>query len=87
MYRFRCKKCEKTEMTILPMSSCRDESQYPICCEEPMTKLLDSAAFKFECSPHGHYYPTVGKTCGTEAEYQREADKTRKKMEKDYNSQ
>ena len=62
------------------MSQAGNKDEYPVCCEEPMAKLIDAPPFKFECPPSGHYYPTVGKVCATEQEYQREADKTRKQI-------
>ena len=58
-----------------------NEVDYPICCDEFMAKCMDAPVFKFECPPSGHYYPTVGKTCGTEEEYLREARKVRENID------
>lgn len=88
-YQFRCKICNRETEDTIPVKLCDDKDMYPICCKEPMAKLLSAVPFKFDVPPSGHYFPTVGKTCSTAAEYQREADKVKnttwKQEEKDVN--
>lgn len=79
-YGFRCDECERETDAMIPVKLRDDPDMAPICCKKPMTRLVSSPPFKFDVSPHGYWFPTVGKTCSTAAEYQREADKVKREQ-------
>lgn len=79
-FNFRCGKCNKEAEDWLPFKGSGDQSLYPICCGEPMKKLLSAPPFTFMVPPAGKYYPTIDKVCSTESEFHRHAEKTKKEM-------
>ena len=77
---FRCTVCGSNQTDWLPFKAIDNKELYPQCCNQPTIKLMSAPPFKFTIPPSGHYFATIGKTCHTEAEFIREAEKTKKGM-------
>lgn len=52
-----------------------------------MIRLQAAGAVQWQVPPGGHFFPTVGKVCYTREEYQREADKCKKAMVKEWHGE
>lgn len=78
-YGFRCAECNREEDAVIPVGLRDDPDLAPVCCEKPMTRIMSSVPFTFDVPPAGHYFPTIGKTCHSAAEFTREAEKVKKK--------
>lgn len=80
LYQMRCQLCQKEcEEFFHPTADAKKKCE----CGGEMKKLLSAGSFRI--NREDTYYNTVGKVCGTEREYQREADKLKYRLEKERN--